>query len=135
MRSLVCTVLRVACILCLPGRLYAQLPFYTDDTSVTERGKWHFEFFDEYPRSPASIPHQNQNTANYKLKNYGLPHNLEIDIDSPYLSIYRTGRKPGFHRSWRYQPGHQDELSQGVSATRELPLSPPASILSFQRET
>ena len=43
--------------------------------------------------SSFNTPSQNQNTANYKL-NYGLPHNLEIDVDSPYLSIYRTGGNP-----------------------------------------
>jgi hypothetical protein len=89
MRLILCALLPLACALCLSGRLYAQLPFYTDDTSVTERGKWHFEFFDEYDALQLQYPNQNQNTANFKL-NYGLPHNLEVDVDSPYLSIYRT---------------------------------------------
>src|SRR5262249_21987824 len=30
-----------------------------------------------------------QNTANYKL-NFGLPHDLELDLDAPYLAIYRA---------------------------------------------
>jgi hypothetical protein len=76
------------------GRLSAQLPFYTDDTAVTERGKWHFEFFDEYDALQLQYPNQTQNTSNFKL-NYGLPHNLEIDVDSPYLSIHRAaGNQP-----------------------------------------
>src|SRR5262249_19510524 len=29
------------------------------------------------------------NTANFKL-NYGLPHNLEVDLDVPYISIFRA---------------------------------------------
>src|SRR5271154_4428907 len=89
MRLIVRALLSLAFVLCASGRLYAQLPFYTDDTSVTEPGKWHFEFFDEYDALQLQYPNQNQNTANFKL-NYGLPHNLEVDVDSPYLSIYRT---------------------------------------------
>ena len=51
----------------------AQLPFYTDDPAVTERGKLHFEFFDEYDALQSSqFPDLRQNTANFKL-NYGLP--------------------------------------------------------------
>ena len=68
----------------------AQLPFYIDDTAVTESGKLHFEFFDENDALQSSqFPDLRQNTANFKL-NYGLPHNLELDIDSPYLSILRA---------------------------------------------
>jgi hypothetical protein len=87
-------LLPLACVLCFRGRLYAQLPFYTDDPAVTERGKWHFEFFDEYDALQLQYPNSRQNTANFKL-NYGLPHNFEVDVDSPYLSIYRTaGNQP-----------------------------------------
>jgi hypothetical protein len=68
----------------------AQLPFYTDDPAVTERGKLHFEFFDEYDALQSSqFPDLRQNTANFKL-NYGLPHNLELDVDVPYLSVLRA---------------------------------------------
>ena len=70
--------------------LYAQLPFYTDDPSVTEKGKWHFEFFNEYDARQHQYPNVKQNTANYKL-NCGLPLNLEFDVDFPYLAIYRGG--------------------------------------------
>src|SRR5882672_2057224 len=70
--------------------LPAQLPFYTDDPAVTERGKWHFEFFNEFDAlQHPQFPNLRQNTANYKL-NYGLPHNLELDLDTPYLSIFRA---------------------------------------------
>jgi hypothetical protein len=75
-------------ILALPAA--AQLPFYTDDPAVTERGKFHFEFFDEYDfLQREQFPNLRQNTANYKL-NYGLPHNLELDLDAPYLAIFRS---------------------------------------------
>jgi hypothetical protein len=68
----------------------AQLPFYTDDPAVTTRGKWHFEFFNEFDALQSSqYPDLRQNTANLKL-NYGLPHRLELDVDSPYLSVFRA---------------------------------------------
>jgi hypothetical protein len=74
--------------------VHAQLPFYTDDTGVTDRGKWHFEFFNEYDALQLQYPNIRQNTANFKL-NYGLPHNLELDVDVPYLNILRApGNQP-----------------------------------------
>jgi hypothetical protein len=84
----------LAWVLFVCGPLYAQLPFYTDDTGVTEHGKWHFEFFNEYDALQLQYPNVRQNTANFKL-NYGLAYNLELDVDSPYLSIYRSaGNQP-----------------------------------------
>ena len=76
--------------LCLTGPLLAQPPFYTDDPAVTEPGKIHFEFFDEFDSlHPLQYPNLRQNTANYKI-NFGLPHGLELDVDAPYLAIYRV---------------------------------------------
>jgi len=75
--------------------LYAQLPFYTDDPDVTDRGKFHFEFFNEFDAlQHPQFPNLRQNTANFKL-NYGLPHNLEIDLDIPHLAIFRAVGNPG----------------------------------------
>ena len=73
--------------------LLAQLPFYTDNPAVTDRGKFHFEFFDEYDALQLQYPNVHQNTANYKL-NYGLPWNLELDMDVPYLAILRAAAAP-----------------------------------------
>ncbi|MGB6729171.1 MAG: hypothetical protein WBE74_24975 [Terracidiphilus sp.] len=84
----------LACVLCLGIQVRAQLPFYTDDTGVTESGKWHFEFFNEYDALQLQYPNVRQNTANFKI-NSGLPHNLELDLDAPYLNIERTdGSQP-----------------------------------------
>jgi hypothetical protein len=70
--------------------LVAQMPFYTDDPDVTDRGTLHFEFYNEYDGLQSSqYPDLRQNTANFKL-NYGLPLNLELDVDAPYLAIYRS---------------------------------------------
>lgn len=95
----------------LAAPLPAQQPFYTDDPAVTEKGKWHFEFFNEFDAlQRGQFPNLRQNTANFKL-NYGLPYHLEIDVDSPYLAIFRAfgsstgvgdtnvGVKWNFHRA------------------------------------
>lgn len=76
-------------LLCVPARIVAQLPFYTDDPGVTDSGKWHFEFFNEYDVLQLQYPSLRQNTADYKLS-YGLPFNLEADVEVPYLGIYRA---------------------------------------------
>ena len=87
-------LLLLALVPCFCAPLHAQLPFYTDDPGGTERGKWHFEFFNEYDALQLQYPNVRQNTANFKL-NYGLPHNLELDVDVPYLTIQRTaGNQP-----------------------------------------
>src|ERR1700739_2232593 len=86
-------LLPLVCVLCICEAMHAQLPFYTDDPAVTEAGKWHFEFFDEYDALQLQYPNLRQNTANFKL-NYGLPHNLELDVDSPYVSILRAVQTP-----------------------------------------
>jgi Putative MetA-pathway of phenol degradation len=79
------------CLALAIAPLHAQQPFYTDDPGVTDRGAWHFEFFNEFDAlQHPQYPNLRQNTANYKL-NYGLPHDLEIDIDTPYLGIFRAG--------------------------------------------
>src|SRR6267154_5834701 len=79
---------------CMASTLAAHLPFYTDDPAVTERVKWHFEFFNESDAlQQPQYPNLRQNTANYKL-NYGLPYNLEIDVDVPYLAIFRAVGTP-----------------------------------------
>lgn len=77
-------------------RLTAQMPFYTDNPDVTDRGTLHFEFFNEFDGLQSSqLPNLRQNTLNGKV-NYGLPHNLELDFDAPWLAIYRA---PGANAS------------------------------------
>ncbi|HWA93421.1 MAG TPA: hypothetical protein VG844_02380 [Terracidiphilus sp.] len=77
--------------------LHAQLPFYTDDTEVTNTGTLHFESYNEYDGLQSSeYPNRRQNTTNFKL-NYGFPHRLEVDFDVPYLAIGRaTGQQNSF---------------------------------------
>ena len=82
-------------IQCHAASLFAQQPFFTDDAAVTAPGIVHFEFFNEIDGLQSSqYPNLRQNTANFKL-NYGLPHDLELDVDVPYISISRAaGMKP-----------------------------------------
>lgn len=80
----------IVCALIFAAALRAQQPFYTDDSGVTDPGKFHFEFFNEFDAlQHPQFPNLRQNTANYKL-NYGLPHGLEVDLDSPFLAIFRA---------------------------------------------
>jgi hypothetical protein len=70
--------------------LVAQMPFYTDNPDVTDRGTLHFEFLDEFDGlQSAQFPDLRQNTFNCKA-NYGLPYGLELNFDAPYLSVYRA---------------------------------------------
>jgi Putative MetA-pathway of phenol degradation len=105
--------------------LSAQLPFYTDDPAVTGRGKWHFEFFNEFDALQHSkFPDLRQNTANYKL-NYGLPYNLELDLDAPYLAIIRTFAIPSSTGTgdlnlgvkWEFHKESRDSLLPALGAS------------------
>ena len=70
-----------------PSFLAAQQPFYTDDADVTPAGKVHIEAFDEYDwLQRGQRPHIRQNTVNMRV-NYGLGKGLEVDLDSPLLTI------------------------------------------------
>ena len=83
-------MLALLLVAAIASPLRAQQPFITDDTGVTDRGAWHIEFFNEVDvLQRLQFPNLRQNTANFKI-NYGLPYNLEIDFDSPYLGIYRS---------------------------------------------
>lgn len=90
MRTLPRLLLLLLCSLGQAMFMHAQLPFYTDDSEVTEPGTLHCEFFNEYDGLQSSqYPNLRQNTANGKV-NYGLPHSFELDVDAPYLSVYRA---------------------------------------------
>ena len=111
--------------------LFAQLPFYTDDPAVTEKGKFHFEFFNEFDAlQRPQFPSLRQNTANYKL-NYGLPHDLELDVDAPYLAIFRSLGTPNstgagdfnFGIKWNFHKESTDSKlpAMGTSLYIEFP--------------
>lgn len=71
-----------------------QTPFYTDDADVTPRGHFHFEFSNEFDwLQRTSLPSLRQNTADFQLA-YGLAKNLEVSIESPWLTISNEGTIP-----------------------------------------
>ncbi len=68
----------------------AQQPFNTDDADVTDKGKFHFEFSNQYDVLQRSLhPTLRQNTANLEL-DYGLFKGVEIGVDGPLLAISQS---------------------------------------------
>jgi hypothetical protein len=125
--------IQLATLLCCAiwgaGMVRAQMPFYTDNADVTDEGTLHFEFYNEFDGlQSAEYPDLRQNTFNYKA-NYGLPHDLELDIDSPYLSIYRA---PGAKTS--DGPGDTDLGIKWNFRKSVRPLSVPAFSASLYIE-
>jgi len=75
---------------CLSNPARAQMPFYTDDPSITPVRTIHIELFDEYDGLQSSqFPDKRQNTANFKF-NFSPFSHLELDLDFPYLNIQRA---------------------------------------------
>src|SRR5581483_6347055 len=123
-------LLILVCCLGCAVPLCAQLPFYTDDSEVTEEGTLHFEFFNEYDGLQSSqFPNLRQNTANGKI-NYGLPHNLEIDFDAPYLSIYRSSTNPSSNGigdsdmglKWKFRKANPGDRAPALAASLYIEL-------------
>ena len=82
--------LAISLMLCGAGAAHAQMPFYTDDTSLTDPKKLHIEIFDEFDGLQSSqYPDLSQNTANVRF-NFSPLKRLELDIDAPYLNINRA---------------------------------------------
>src|SRR5256885_7851358 len=76
------------------GSAFAQQPFITDNTDVTPRHKFHFEFSNEFDVLPrASFPNLKQNTADAEL-DYGLFKNFEVGIEAPVLTIVNDRSAP-----------------------------------------
>jgi hypothetical protein len=72
----------------LPSGALAQQPFYTDDADVTEKGKLHFQFGNEYDLlQRVSYPAKTQNTSVLEL-DYGLFKGVEVGIDAPLLALH-----------------------------------------------
>jgi hypothetical protein len=77
----------VLLLLLAPLTIQAQQPFVTDDADVTPKGKFHFEFSNEFDfLQRSSFPNLRQNTADFEL-DYGLFENVEIGIEAPLLSL------------------------------------------------
>ena len=65
----------------------SQQPFVTDDADVTPKGRFHFEFSNEFDLlQRESFPSLKQNSAEIEL-DYGLFERLELGIAAPLLTI------------------------------------------------
>ncbi|HUA91632.1 MAG TPA: transporter [Terracidiphilus sp.] len=129
MRPVFLLTIFVCCAVWSTATVAAQMPFYTDNTDVTDQGTLHFEFFNEFDGlQSAQYPDVRQNTFNYKA-NYGLPRGLELDIDAPYLSILRaSGSKDSVG------PGDTDMGIKWNLRKSDRPLSIPALSASLYIE-
>lgn len=87
------TLLRLAALTALlatAAAARAQQPFFTDDADVTERGRLHFEFADEFDLLPTEArPALRQNTATFTLA-YGLPRDAEVSVSAPAITIFNA---------------------------------------------
>ncbi|MFN2512757.1 MAG: transporter [Pyrinomonadaceae bacterium] len=90
---------RVSCALTLlflvSAAVQGQQPFVTDDADVTPKGRFHFEFSNEFDLlQRSSFPSLKQNTADFEL-DYGLFEGVEIGLAAPILTIFNsTGTGP-----------------------------------------
>jgi hypothetical protein len=65
----------------------AQQPFVTDDAEVTPRGRFHFEYANEfYILQKDAYPNLRQDTSNFVIQ-YGLFDGLEVNMDFPLIAI------------------------------------------------
>ncbi|CAN5777229.1 hypothetical protein BH18ACI4_BH18ACI4_24150 [soil metagenome] len=92
--QLLFTLRGVACALALfflaPAAVKAQQPFVTDDADVTPKGRFHFEFSNEFDLlQRSSFPSLKQNTADFEL-NYGLFEGVEVGVAAPLLTIFNA---------------------------------------------
>src|SRR5687768_8023051 len=84
---LVCATALI-CLACLTAP--AQQPFVTDDADTTPKGKFHFEFSNEFDLlQKSAFPNLKQNTADFEL-DYGLFEQVEIGLAAPLLTIFNA---------------------------------------------
>lgn len=77
-------------LLVLAATAVAQQPFVTDDADTTPKGRFHFEFSNEFDLLQRSaFPSLKQNTADFEL-DYGLFDGVEIGIAAPLLTIFNA---------------------------------------------
>src|SRR5689334_24261470 len=80
-------LIAVAIILFSSISAHAQLPFYTDDSDTTPKGKFHLELSNEHDwLQKSSLPGERQNTTVLTV-NYGLTNHIELDVNGPFIKI------------------------------------------------
>ena len=84
---LCCPCFLIVVALLFATSAHAQLPFYTDDSDTTPKGKFHFEFSNEHDwLQKSSLPGRRQNTSVFTL-NYGVTNRIEFDVNAPVITI------------------------------------------------
>ena len=77
-------------LLTLKSNCLAQLPFYTDDSDTTPKGKFHVEIYNEHDvLQKSAYPTKRQNTLVFTL-NYGITDKLELDVNAPWLNLINS---------------------------------------------
>ena len=77
-------------LLALKSNCLAQLPFYTDDSDTTPKGKFHLEIYNEHDvLQKSAYPAKRQNTLVFTL-NYGITDKLELDVNAPWLNLINS---------------------------------------------
>jgi len=80
-------LLFISC-LCFSFNAQAQQPFITDDADTTPKGKFHFEFSNEFDwLQPSAFPSLRQNTADFEI-DFGLHEDVEVGVAVPVLAIF-----------------------------------------------
>jgi len=83
-----CVCIAIAITFVVSTSARAQLPFYTDDTDTTPKGKFHLEISNQYDWLPASsLPGKSQNTTVLSV-NYGLTNHIELGVNGPLIKIF-----------------------------------------------
>jgi len=83
-----CAGIAIAITLVASTSARAQLPFYTDDSDTTPKGKFHLEISNQYDWLPvSSLPGKNQNTSVVTV-NYGLTNHIELGVNGPLIKIF-----------------------------------------------
>jgi hypothetical protein len=90
LRTLRCVACALGLFFLASGAVQGQQPFVTDDADVTPKGRFHFEFSNEFDLlQPSAFPSLKQNTADFEL-DYGLFEGVEIGVAAPLLTILNT---------------------------------------------
>jgi hypothetical protein len=90
LRTLQCVSRVPVLFFLLASTVQAQQPFVTDDADVTPKGRFHFEFSNEFDLLQRSLfPNLKQNTADFEL-DYGLFEGVEIGVAAPLLTIFNS---------------------------------------------
>jgi hypothetical protein len=80
----------LALLFLVSAAVQAQQPFVTDDADVTPKGRFHFEFSNEFSLlQRSSFPSLKQNTADFEL-DYGLFEGVEIGFAAPLITIFNA---------------------------------------------